>query len=331
MRSKPAITVVAAILLHVDSETLDLNLLSSARLRHITASSNESKKKKTPVYATDRSLLAWTSDYVLSCIMHASSGARKILEKPQEKRKAKVLLDTSVLRQAELGRVAASKVSGLPNKFAFLETKARRKDENPWLQAEIELLPTVSRLASNKLILLFESIELMGERWRGNSAFGSSGSLRLFNGVKIHEVKPPLDRARLFSGFDHHWSKDAVAMFLDWLVNLEANEIEELKPKLTAWELCSLRSFFNFSILGSKYMTNQREDLFHLWTGHINAIPYFLTLDRKLINVVESHKAWPFSCRPIFPSSLLKVLDVTETVPMPFDYGTRYTIAGRKL
>ncbi|HZK14733.1 MAG TPA: hypothetical protein VFC55_09440, partial [Desulfobaccales bacterium] len=66
-------------------------------------------------------------------------------------------------------------------------------------------------------------------------------------------------------------------------------------------------------------------DAFHLWTAEVNGLDFFLTADRKFINVMSKTSRSQLKTKPIAPVDFLDYLGIKEKELMPIpDYDFHY-------
>lgn len=160
---------------------------------------------------------------------------------------------------------------------------------NPELRNETHLLPELAELGKSGKVQYAIQMETLLESWGIPNMDTSTGR---FYGAPCELVEAPIKYGRVvFSGFGN--------------------------PQNTQFEfLCSIRSprFLELQKMTGAYqgegMTNRNQllDAFHLWCAEHNKCDYFLTLDFKLIKVLERNQKKTLQVAPIRPSELLRII-----------------------
>lgn len=113
-----------------------------------------------------------------------------------------------------------------------------------------------------------------------------------FYGAPIKRVNAPIEYSRILMGAGF----SAKELQLQFLGSIRHKRFLELQ-KITG----------GFQGKG-KYCQKQLVDAFHIWCAEHNHCDYFLTLDYKLIKMVESHYLKPIKPTLVRPSQLLAQL-----------------------
>jgi hypothetical protein len=131
------------------------------------------------------------------------------------------------------------------------------------IRNETDLLPDVAALAGKGRVSFVTDGELDMEVW---GLPGSFGRRTVMSGAKIERVPPPFEYSRVVSGpsgsFQEHRS--------DFIRSVNDPRFLELAKACGAFD-------------GSEVGENQLWDAFHLWTAERSGVPFFLTVDFKLI------------------------------------------------
>jgi hypothetical protein len=155
----------------------------------------------------------------------------------------------------------------------------------------------------------------------------------LFAGVQFIDVDPPVERSRIFQmELGKYLQRNEMIEFCKWiqLPNIEAIvENPNIQKRFPKSEIKNLRQVERFRELCRGLSEGQYPDAFHLWTGEVNELDYFLTTDGKFIRVMTETKKIALRCRPISPETLLTELGIAERDPLPFEHGQFYTVGGK--
>jgi len=185
----------------------------------------------------------------------------------------------------------------------------RRDTPEDWRAKEIGLLPVICMMESSGQLALFKSTESLGEEMCGWQ-FGQGLPGDLASKIKFRYAPSPIERSRLMSlPMNIYNSKECRIRFFKWL--LEANRRGDLinlqQLPLTAFELQSIQEFGRFAELCSCLNESQYTDAWHLWTAERSGIDFFLTLDKRFVNVMTKTSRVPLISRPVFPSELVDI------------------------
>ncbi|MBA5248664.1 MAG: hypothetical protein FE834_03895 [Gammaproteobacteria bacterium] len=217
------------------------------------------------------------------------------------------------------------------------ERKPKPSEDQAWKQKQIEYLPTIGRIAKEKQILLYTYLELRHEALRRNATnkFGN-----VFKDVEITSVDAAVERSYFFPGeLSSYISKKESKLieFCKWLLKLtpdDINNIVERPPELRTYPkflLDNLKNVRRFRELCKGLVENHYPDAFHLWSAEVNGVNFFLTIDRKFINVMTKTKKIDLPCKPISPEDLLDELDISELEPFEFQEGVFYNYCGNPI
>lgn len=246
----------------------------------------------------------------------------------------KVLVDNSVLSDAKVAHLSIE--SGPPNTNRLLTIQARplKEQQSRWKQDQIECLPTIARLEQKGSLSLCLYEEIIFEKQSSGQSFSRFSFGDLFSQVDFIRLPSPVRRGIFFpdSVLDPRHQL-GLSHFVEWLCEgyspriLRSPVVERV---ISAFEISNLQDCGTLKKMCRKVSKKHYADVFHLWAGHVNNIPWFLTTDKKLINLADQHHRALGRCVPISPEMLLEHLGVTERDPMPFEYGQRYSLSGNK-
>lgn len=184
-----------------------------------------------------------------------------------------------------------------------------REMPRDWRGKEIDRLPEICMLESSGRLALFKSTESLGEEMAGwQVGQGLPGDL--VSKIRFRYAPSPIERSRLMSlPFKVYNSKECRAGFFKLL--LEANtrgQLDNIRQwPLTAFELESVEGLGRFAEICSCLDESQYTDAWHLWTAERSGIDFFLTLDRRFINVMTRTSRIPLISRPVYPSELVDI------------------------
>jgi predicted nucleic acid-binding protein len=142
------------------------------------------------------------------------------------------------------------------------------------------------------------------ESWRGCSSEIEYTEYDIFRDIEIYNAFPALERSKFANYFlQDYIKKEKIIEFCKFLLMLNDKHINELSIvlKFTEFEIASLQSIKHFQKLLSKINETHYADAFHLWTAERNNLDFFLTLDKKFINVIRNSQCDIFECQPILP------------------------------
>ncbi len=243
----------------------------------------------------------------------------------------RVLIDNSILSDAQILEPVQEDLDGYVNKLALVRMRPKKPLKEVWRREQIECLPTIARIARDGWIELCTYPELTYEHWRARGSYGGFGG-NLFAGVHISQLEAPVSRG-IFQQTDRFIQSEMLTEFVEWLTEFYSDRILEtpmLKEKINKFERDNLKNISSLRARCSKIERAHYGDAFHVWTGDVHGIPFFLTTDRRLINVATRNpKLFPV-CVPISPSDFLYELDVVEKDEMPFEYGKTYLLNGKE-
>ncbi|MFC1672592.1 hypothetical protein ACFL12_00420 [Pseudomonadota bacterium] len=212
------------------------------------------------------------------------------------------------------------------------QRKQPRKPNEAWLQTQIDCLPTVARLAQEGGLVLASYSEIRFEGFQRSGGFVGSFIGRLFQDVDLSKVSPAIERSRLYQmEFGSYIQRSAMIEFCEFLLELDEQLLlgtPKVAERFPEFELTNIRHLERFRALCRGLGKKQYPDAFHLWTGEVNGVDYFLTTDKKFIRAMTESKNVDLPCKPISPEVLLKELGITERDEYPFDVDQFYSIDG---
>jgi hypothetical protein len=164
------------------------------------------------------------------------------------------------------------------------------------IRKEADLLPRIATLAKNECIELYEDIEMMAESM-GLPRMGSASG-RLY-GAPIKRANPALIYSRTIIGPSYMGSPDELA--LNFFKQISDRRFKDIQKVTGAYQG------------PNKYNLNQLIDAFLIWSAEHNKCNYFLTLDFKLIKMIENDKKKIVCIKLVRPSELLNILGIKDT------------------
>lgn len=218
------------------------------------------------------------------------------------------------------------------NIFGF-ERKPLPSADQEWKIKQIVCLPTVRRLAVEEKIKLYTYNELTHEAWKRPGSFPLNFLGDLFAGITFQHVDAAVERSFFFQmEFSEYLKNDEMIKFCVWLLD---SKVEELADRFEGQErypvflLNNLRQVERFRELCKGLAKKQYPDAFHLWSAEVNEMEYFLTTDRKFIQVMTETKNINLPCKPVSPSDFLNILRVKDLEPFEFKPNQFYNIFGK--
>jgi len=173
----------------------------------------------------------------------------------------------------------------------FIEVNPNDTITNQELKSEVQLLPELAELGKSGKVQYAIQMETLLESWGIPNMDSSSGR---FYGVPYETVEAPIKYGRVvFSGFG-----DSQKMQYEFLCGIRSPRFLELQKMTGAYQG------------EGRINRNQLLDAFHLWCAEYNECDYFLTLDFKLIRVLQQNQKKTLQVTPVRPSELLqKILE----------------------
>jgi len=218
----------------------------------------------------------------------------------------------------------------------------KRPPDDAVYRCQIEALFTIGRLIREGSIKAYQYNEIVFERMRDRIGMPVCDALR---GCDIHFCETPIIRSRFrqtrnfMDAIAKGGRKDRkagriqgaasqVACF-EWLCSLRKTQIGTLlsyadKLGLTDFEIESFKHIDWFQFLCRRAGLENSPDIFHLWTAERNGLDGFLTLDKRLANLVrqvrkEKAKTIEIKTMVFEPLDLLIKLGIRTPDPVPIE------------
>jgi hypothetical protein len=208
----------------------------------------------------------------------------------------KVYIDTNVLKfsATQLPRLIPSQTTIIWGGrihdvmvHDFDEVNPNETITNQDLKKEAQLLPELAVLGKSGKVRYVIQMETLLESWGIPNMDSSSGR---FYGSPYEPVDAPIQYGRVvFSG-----GGNTQKMQFEFLCGIRSQSFFELQKMTGAYQG------------EGKINRNQLLDAFHLWCAEHNECDYFLTLDFKLIKVLQQNQKIKLKIRPVCPSELLR-------------------------
>ena len=210
-------------------------------------------------------------------------------------------------------------------------------------QSQIEAIFTVGRLIREGKIKAYDYIEIFFEKMRDKS------KIHVFNAMKncqIHRCRPALERTKFrrsinfIDTISKGGKKDRkagvelgeanqIAVF-EWFCSLNGEFVDLLiqhavEIGLTDFEVESLRNIGWFQFLCQRSGSPENyPDVFHLWAAERNGFDAFLTLEKRLPNLVcrvksEKDQKFEIQTEVLRPLDLLHKLGIEKPDPVPIE------------
>ena len=158
---------------------------------------------------------------------------------------------------------------------------------NPELKEEAGLLPVLAEHGKQGRVKYLIQIETLFESWGIPNMDSSSGQ---FYGAPIDKADEPILYGRVMVGA----GVNAKEGQFDFLSHLDHPRFKELQKMVGAYQGPGKRN------------RNQLLDAFHVWCAEHNQCDYMLTLDFKLIRVIENNRKNKPLVKVVRPSELLE-------------------------
>ena len=231
------------------------------------------------------------------------------------------LLDTCLFEISPAQEVVLESLDGsMPslrgprNSLARLVTRRLPKnipDNERWKLAQSEAMHGVAESAREGKVHLFTYDEIELETLSG-TLFPSGVVAHCLAGVKIDYVRAAIERSRFQQmPLDTFAEKSTRVDFCRWLLSLDYRELAK-RPKFMSmfsdFERRNLESLGRFREICANLDETHYSDALHLWTAEVNSLDFFLTSDKKFINVMTKTSQVALTTRPICPCDFLRVL-----------------------
>jgi hypothetical protein len=237
-----------------------------------------------------------------------------------------ILLDNSIRSYAIVAHGIRMQVPGWANRLFLIQAKPARSDK---LREQIEALPSVSRLASEGIIKIYSYSELRLEAKYPPDILGD-----VFEKVKIHQVPPAVERSAFFvQDLPTYAKEESFEKFCQWLL-VDYSDAwlsrSEAKSFLTSEQIKNLGDIQRYRDICRRLSPKHYGDAFHLWTGEVNGLTHFLSTDGKFAREVMRFRHLQLRCMPVLLTELLSQLGDARYDPLPFQYGAKYLLDGRR-
>jgi hypothetical protein len=265
-----------------------------------------------------------------------------------------VLLDTGVISHSEFAEFTAKELPvrwagrSSVSKIYGLKRKPPARDED--YQKQMEAMFTVGRMIREGKIAAYTYVELEFERFRGRVEVQEFNALR---GYTIHKCDPAIRRSQFVGTTDFQafiakggrkdrrsgapLGEENQTTFLKWLYGLDKELVDALVDHasvigLNQFEIDSLRDLEWFQLVCKRSRSPENyPDVFHLWTAERNRLDTFLTLEKKLPNLVdqvrnEKRCGISVSTQVLRPLALLEKLGVAGPDPVPIEIDRFYNL-----
>ena len=195
-----------------------------------------------------------------------------------------------------------------------------------WLKDQVLCLPTIATLARVGQVALFSCTEIDVEEMSASLPFQNQFG-DIFAGVRIDKLPSAVERTHFHQTIDFgkYVSGASTAAFIrEFLLRIDEKHLPliEQHVSLPDFDLDNLRNVGRYREICKGLQTDGHlRDAFHLWTAEAHGLDYFLTADKKFINVMTGSRRIPSPTRPICPSQLLDILDMPRLDPLPLKPG----------
>jgi len=263
----------------------------------------------------------------------------------------KVLLDNSIISAAEIAEyVTLERLEPWGNKKIPIPLVGYRKkvSNNPVLQEQIDAIVTIGRLIREGKVSAYTYSELRTEALRRSATAKAFNSLA---GCHINSCPAPIEQgkfrqtAKLSEAFAKGGKEDKKRNlnvgefnqipYFEWLIRLDERAIQYIflhrnEIGLTEFEVESFRQLDWFKFICSRFGSSENyPDAFHLWTAERNEIDVFLTLEKKLPNIVSqirqstNHK-YQIGTSILRPIGFLQSMGISDRDEVPIKAGQFY-------
>lgn len=222
----------------------------------------------------------------------------------------------------------------------------KKIDANSEYQNQKNALFTVGRLIRESRFKAFTYGELMLESW--NRAIGIK-EFDALAGCTVPQCDSAIERSKLRGGLYPEYGRKggkgdrkrgldvslSLIEFIRFLCTLDESAVDQLISQkeileLTDFEVESLRHLFQLRELCEMGQSSENyPDMFHVWTAQRNEMDVFLTLERKLPEIIEKapkelKKKARLTTRVMRPISFLELLGISQLDPVPIEPDTFY-------
>lgn len=209
-----------------------------------------------------------------------------------------------------------------------IEAKIHGYRGKPLPSVEVELqqlkaLATISRLTTEGKLELFSSTELEFESFSAARGFqGFAGDI--LADAEIQSVESAVERSFFQSTIDfrQHIDGDQVGRWCEeFLLKLDVTKVNRIiKHYVDLPDFCrqNLLNIARYQELCRHLSTlGHYRDAFHLWTAEVNGLDFFLTGDRRFVNVMTQSTKIDLPSPPISPVELLGNLGIEKFDSVP--------------
>ena len=230
------------------------------------------------------------------------------------------LMDTCLFRIAPAQEVVLESLDGsvpllhgAKNSVSRLATRhlPNIPDNELWKRTQSEAMSGIAQSAREERIYLFTYNEIEVENLCG-TLFPSGLVAHCLAGVNIGSVPAAIERSRVQQmSLDTFAEKSTRIDFCRWLLSLDHQELAKrtkLVSMFSDFERRNLESLGRFSELCANLDETHYLDALHLWTAEVNNLKFFLTADKKFINVMTETSQVALTTRPISPYDFLQML-----------------------
>jgi hypothetical protein len=176
--------------------------------------------------------------------------------------------------------------------------------------------------------------ELRNEAWRRPGSFPASRFGDVFREAQILEVEPAVERSLVFQQDGATFNKaESFSEFCIWLMKHYSDEwlsAPFIQNRMKPQQVKNLREVVRYREICKSLSSKHYADAFHLWTGEVNGLTHFVTVDRKFINAIIGTRNLKPQCVPVLPTDVLDQLGIATRDALPFEYGARYLLSGQR-
>lgn len=265
----------------------------------------------------------------------------------------RVLLDNCIMSGAEFAEpVTMKETVSWGNIQDAVEVVCYKKKvfDDIFLQEELDAIVTIGRLIREGAVAAHTYCELDFESFRRSKPIKAFYAL---NGCPISHCPSPIERSKFRQtvNFAEHISKGGKKdkkkgmgisnsnqiPFIEWLLHLDKGSIQSILSRgkdfeLTEFEEDSFRQIDWLRFICNRFGSPENyPDAFHLWTAERNKIDVFLTLERKLPNIVDQirrskEQKHPVRTSVLRPIAFLQSMGISKLDDVPIKAGQFYNV-----